>query len=663
MKKTSKIAALAVALAIVMAAFVVALDQGPLSTGSADTGDNNDLPGGDDPQNGDKEPTDELPGDPEPSVTTITATKTATGFWEKRTTYSWELEKHLKDDICEMQIEPGECVEMSYVIDVNRSVCIEEVFGVRGLITVTNTGDCPTEGLAITDIVQVWDGCEFVDAVTVCVDVSAKPVLQAGECYSYAYEVLFDAELIECDLRNVADVTICNFDGNDGSAFGVQACADFELPCEMECIVIDEAATLTDYFSIPAGFAAIPLTDVGPWVLGGDDCNEWDICVEFILENREAPRYNTYCIANHATLVTCDTETCLTSEARLTVTTGEDETTLCVEKTAAVTGWTEYIRYELDPETFIYIGSDMPVDEDLTEPKVIEMNCTSDVTTLTVAGAIKVINTGCYPTEGLKIVDTIQMLQIDPEAPALSNYDGDCWVNIACIEVDTSCMPMLLPGEWYYYPYEVTFTIDDLELAGLANCLFRNQAYVEICNYDDDAEYNGVYDYAPLFMPLYPDMITVETVAEMECCDVIPFGECASLNVKAAFSYRQLVVVTNTDEKSTIDVCTDLTLNGKVWADDCICEAECFDLAIHVDSSKCAAGEVRDITLETEDYVDDCDTLFFCLGGQEVEVSIYSFLSYLEGQELYLDASSFSFGEGKMAVGAVLINFEVDAAD
>ena len=38
MKKASKIAALAVALAIVMTAFVVALDQGPLSTGSADEG-------------------------------------------------------------------------------------------------------------------------------------------------------------------------------------------------------------------------------------------------------------------------------------------------------------------------------------------------------------------------------------------------------------------------------------------------------------------------------------------------------------------------------------------------------------------------------------------------------------------------------------------------
>ncbi len=657
MKKASKIAALAVALAIVMAAVVVALDQGPLSTGSADTGDKDKLPNGDDPKDEGKDPTNEVPGDPEPSVTTITATKTATGFWEKRTVYSWEIEKHLKDNVSEMQIEPGECVELSYTIDVDRSVCIEEVFGVRGAITVTNTGDCPTEGLAITDIVQVWNGCEFEDLVCVSVDVSAKPILEAGECYTYCYEVLLGSDKIECELRNVADVTITNFDGNDGCAFGVQACAEFDLPCKKECIVIDEVATLTDYFSIPAGFAAIPLTEVGPWVLGGDDCNEWNICVEFLLENREAPRYNTYCIANQATLVTCDTEQCLTAVAPLTVTTGEDETTLCVEKTAAVIGWTEYIRYELDPETFIYIGSAELADEDLTEPQIVEAECTDNIHTLTVAGAIKVTNLGCYPTDGLRIIDTIQMLRIDPEAP-MAALDGDCWVDIACVEVDTSCKPMIFPGEWYYYPYEVTFTVDDLELAGLASFQFRNQAYVGICNYDDDAGVDGVYAYAPLCLPLYPDMITVETVAEMESCDMIPFGECASLNVEAAFSYRQLVVVTNTDEKSTIDVCTDIAFCGMVWANDCVCEAEHFDLAIHLSSSKCAAGEVRDITLASEDYVSDCDSLSFCFGCEEVEVDIYAFLSYMEGQELYLDDCTFVFGEGKLAIGALLIEFE-----
>jgi hypothetical protein len=154
-------------------------------------------------------------------------------------------------------------------------------------------------------------------------------------------------------------------------------------------------------------------------------------------------------------------------------------------------------------------------------------------------------------------------------------------------------------------------------------------------------------------------MITVETCAEMESCDVIPFGECDLLNIEAAFSYRQLVVVTNTDEKSTIDVCTDIAFNGRVWANDCVCEAEHFDLAIHVDSSKCAAGEVRNITLGSEDFVSDCDNLSLCLCGEGVDVDISAFLAYMEGQELYLDGSKFVFGEGKLAIGALLIEFEI----
>jgi len=656
MKKASKIAALAVALAIVMTAFVVALDQGPLSTGSADEGDKNNLPGVNDPQTGGEDPIDETPNNPVPSATTITATKTATGFWEKRTVYSWEIEKCLEEDVCEMQIEPGECVELSYNIHVDRYVCVDEVFGVRGYITVTNTGSSPTEGLAITDTVQAWNGCCFVDIATVCVDVSAKPVLQAGECYTYCYEVLFGSEWIECELRNVADVTITNLEGNVGSACGVQACAEFDLPCKMDCIFVDECAEIEDYFSIPAGFAATPLTDLGPWVLGGNECNEWDICVKFLLENREAPRLCTFCIANQVTLMPLDTMQCLFAEAPLIVYTGDDETTLCVDKTAAVTYWTEYIRYEADPEELVYIGEG-PIDENSIEPRIIEVECTDDVHTLTVAGAIKVTNTGCYPTDGLRIIDTIQMLCIEPDV-SMAAFDGDNWVDIACVEVDTSCKPMLFPGECFYYPYEVTFTIDDLELAGLANFMFRNQAYVEICNYDDDAGVDGVYAYAPLFLPLYPDVITIETVAEMESCDELPFGECSTLYVETAFSYCQTVVVTNTAERSTIDVYTDLHFSGMVWSNDCFCDAEYFDLAIHVDTSKCAQGEVREMTLESADSAFDHDDLYFCFGCEEVVVHIDAFLIYLEGQELYLDDSSFVFGEGKLAIGGVLLEFE-----
>ncbi|NLI73505.1 MAG: hypothetical protein GX369_01865 [Euryarchaeota archaeon] len=666
MKKASKIVAVVVALAIVMAAVVVALDQGPLSTGSADTGGKDKLPDGD-PKDSTKpggseepikdDPTNpnvpDNPDDPGLSSTTIAVSKTAIGFWEYRTIYEWDIEKYLQGDISEMIIKPGNSEQLSYNIDVERSSCIEEVFGVRGKITVTNTGDCPTECLSIADIVQTWNGTEWEDLAVVNVDVDSKPVLQAGECYTYCYEIILD-EKIESELRNVADVTITNLEGHEGCKFGVQKCVDFDLPCKKDCIVIDETAVLTDYFSIPAGFAAAPIsgTELGPWVLGTDDCTEWSFCIEFMLENREAPRYGTYCIANHATIVTCDTGKCLTDEARLIVTTGEDGTTLSVDKNATVTSWTEYIRYEIDPETFIYIGSAELYEDENLEMITIEAECTEDEHTLTVSGSIYVFNTGCYPTNGLKITDTIQMYSVDPDCPTNGH-----WIDIASVDVDTSCKPMLFPGEWYYYDYEITFTVDDLELAGLANLGFQNQAYVEICNHDDAAA-NMLYAYSPLFLPLYPDMITIETVADMESCDIIPFGDCGSITVESTFSYHQLVVMTNAAERSTIDVCTDIAFYGNVWANDCFCEAEQFDLAITLESSKCSEGKVREMALESEDCAIDCGNLSLCLGCEEINVEINGFLYYAENQMLDYDPANFSFGEGKMAIGALLVEFE-----
>lgn len=654
MKKATKIATLAIALVVIMAAFVVALDNGPFSTGTADTGDDT-TPPADNPKNGEKPPSeDETP----PSATTITASKTATGFWEKRIVYSWDVQKCLADDICEMQIEPGEYAEISYIIDVERSVCVTEVYGVRGHITVTNTGDCPTEDLLICDTIQYMGECGWVDHVTIEVDVSAKPVLQPGECYAYPYEVTADHGLIGIDYCNVASVTITNFECNVGTAHGVEVCDGFTLPCERECVIVDKTATLTDYFSIPCGFSAVPLSDFGPWTLGADDQTEWEFDVNFLLINEESPRFNTHCISNQCTLVPCDSKVPITACAQLTVTTGEDETRLCVQKTAEVTRWTEYIAYELDIDDIVMIGSEEFPEDIWDEELIVEQECVENIHTLTVSGAIKVVNTGCYPTRGLTIVDTIQMLWIDPEDVQPAAFGGE-WEDIASVCVDTSCKPMLLPGEWYYYPYEVTFTIDDVELAGLASYQFRNLAYVEICNYDDDASEDALYDYAPIMLPLCPDMITVETTAVVESCDQIPFGECGPvLNIQSAFAYRQLIVVNNCDYKSTMDVCTEITLNGKVWADDRICGAQSFDVAICHSQSAEVRGDVRELYLLMDAFVDDSECYVFCLFGEEVEVDIYASLYYYEGQMLYLDDFEFEFEEGKWAFGGVEINFE-----
>jgi len=644
MKKATKIAALAVALAVVMTAFVVALDQGPFSSGKADTGDDITPPGGN--NNDGEDPGDDVPPGDESSATTIAVTKTAEGFNEKRIVNSWDVEKCLIGDDC-VQIEPGECAKVSYVIDVEKKVCVTEVSGVRGVITVTNTGDCPTEGLAICDTIQRKDGCGFVDVFTIVVDVSAKPVLQPGECFSYPYEILIADAKVDACFSNVACVMISNLEGCDGAA-GVEASAEFTIPCQ-SCIVIDETAVLSDYFNIPAGFAAVPLTDdIGPWVLGTDDCMEWEFCVEFLLKNREAGRCNTFCINNVAKLVPCDTKCPVEACAKLTVTTGGPETTLCVEKTAAVTSWTEYIAYELNTEDVMLLGSVeyLPGEPEL-DPVLAEQECVANVHTVTVSGAVKVVNTGAYPTEGLRIVDTIQIL--------------DCgeWKDFETICVDTSCKPMLLPGEYFYYPYEVTFTVDDLELAGLASFQFRNVACVEICNYDDDARCSRVFDIAPICPPLRPDMITIETTASVDACDEIKLGWCAPcLNIETSFEYRQTIVVKNFEDKSTVDVCTDIALKGKVFADSQCCNAQDVAVAIRHTESTTVCGDNRDLVMAFGAFQQDYECLELCIFGDEVVVDILAFILYGEGQVLHLDDGSFGYLEGKLLLGGVLVQFE-----
>lgn len=651
-KNVTKIVALAVALVVVISAFVV-LSQNPLMDGRADTG--GDVPNTPDTPETPETPSEDPGSNDEPQTpeeigeTTLEVTKTATGFWEKRTVYEWDIEKCLVDECDTIQLEPGECAVVTYWIEAERCVSTCDVYGVRGYITVKNTGCYATDGLAICDTVEICCGCGYTTHVSVEVDVSCKPVLQPGECYSYPYEIVANHGCAMVGYRNVADVTICNYECHAGERYGVQACAEFCIPSCPEKVVVDKTAVLTDYFSIPCGFAAEPLTDCGPWYLG---CYEnemaWEFCVSFLLKNVEAPRCSTFCVTNQATLVPEDSQCPLNACADLIVTTGGPETTLCIEKSAEVTFWTEYLRYELNSEDVIM--TEFNGDYEEYEPVIVEQDVAENVHTFTVAGGIWLKNTGCYPTEGLTICDTIQM------------FDGCEWVDVTSICVDTSCKPILYPGEWFCYPYEVTFCVDDLELAGMAAFQFRNVACAEICNYDDDACANYVYDIAPIMLPLRPDEITIETVAECEFCDEMPLGPCApSLFVQGVFQYNQKIVVKNFDGKSTVDVCTSICLDGKVWVGTCCpCDYEDFSVSIARSQHAEACGDEYVIALGVAAAADDYECLTVCVYGETVEIDIFAFLCYGDAQYLMISDCAFEFMEGKLLVGGVIVDFEID---
>lgn len=139
--------------------------------------------------------------------TTLSATKTATGFAEER------------DGVT--------------------------LYGVRGEICVANGGEYPTKGLFILDTLQSKIGKgQFQDYISKPVDVSAKPVLEAGREHCYSYEFTFTPIADKnTKYRNSVSVTILNHsgwlpggnhcEGPEACPFGPNPNTDFILPEEV----------------------------------------------------------------------------------------------------------------------------------------------------------------------------------------------------------------------------------------------------------------------------------------------------------------------------------------------------------------------------------------------------------------------------------------------
>jgi hypothetical protein len=135
---------------------------------------------------------------------------------------------------------------------------------VRGKICLTNEGSQATENLTIVYVVQVKTGSgEFTDHASTPVDVGKKPVLGPGESGCYGYSLDF-TPVPEAQYRNVARVTITNYAGHLGEAFGPEAKADFSLPDTPTVREYLSEADVTDVTSCPNGFTCTP-GDPGPW--------------------------------------------------------------------------------------------------------------------------------------------------------------------------------------------------------------------------------------------------------------------------------------------------------------------------------------------------------------------------------------------------------------
>lgn len=243
--------------------------------------------------------------------TTLIASKTATGFYEIIKTYDWEIIKSVSPT--EVNIPKGEFQSVDYTITATRTMVEIVIYGVRGLITVTNNGERATENLKIVDVVQYkYPGSGFIDYVSYDVDLSARPILNPGETYSYPYEVIFSPK--EGALyRNEAQVTITNHSGHIGTPWGPSPKEDFSLPATPTIIEIDETASVTDSPSCPAGFTLSVNTQ--NWNLSDSATLTYS---QQITNDSAGP--GTYHLDNTVTLVESDTNQIRTSDARVTIT-------------------------------------------------------------------------------------------------------------------------------------------------------------------------------------------------------------------------------------------------------------------------------------------------------------------------------------------------------
>jgi len=668
-KNATKMIALAVALVVMISAVAIIALKGPATLSLADQGGENQQ--GDDQTACTDGTSDQTPADNgctdtvdntadlAPCETTISAEKTATGFWEQATTYTWTVTKEINEDDkvtassngYDLQIEPGESACLSYVITADRSgPCVDDVYGVRGTITVTNTGCFDTADLTINDIVQISEcGGEYSDYATFQVDTSCHPVLAAGECYTYSYEFEF-VPAGDVLYRNVADVEISNFVDSNGEMSGVRACDEFTLPCEPELTVVDENACLEDKFCVPCGFEVKALTDNGPWELIGDKCTHFEFIVNLKITNVDAPRNCCYELQNKA-ILTGDSGTVVTDCVSLCIYSGSFETTLDVSKTADVS-WTEDIKLGLnlpDEATVEEVQPEMVQFAEDGTPVLVEQYVISDQGHFVVCGTITVTNTGDYATEGLFITDTVQM------------WDGSCWIDLATIDVDTSCMPTLCPGQSYTYCYEITFDLDNVAAVSFHDNPLQNVVFAGACNYDDDAE--GAYYILPLEVPFLPTQVTMETDVDYSYEVVAPLEvtcEESTMTFATEVSYYQYVVINFCDEKVKLNVITDICAKSTLtYNSNCNCVSEDLETAIHYEGSSVVTGEgvCAEVAFQSHDC--DDDVMSICIHCQSVDVDMHALLCAANDVSVYYDADGFAINDQQMMFYGAYACFEM----
>lgn len=254
-------------------------------------------------------------GNDKEAGTSLNTSKSAEGFWVQEIDHDWTINKTVSPTSLTLAI--GDSGLVDYVLDIQRSAPpAQDIFGVRGEVCVTNSGDRATEGLKIEDQVQFNIGDEFQDLAGATRTIVPPVQLLPGETQCYPYEIEFDP-VSGAVYRNTAHVTITNHSGSLGEAFGPTPKADFGLPSSPTIVELDATAQVNDLATAPANFSVsrsqsfpVMMTGSGRIAYSATITNEGEFCGQ------------SFDVSNTATVTASDTGEMDSDGSLVTVSTG-----------------------------------------------------------------------------------------------------------------------------------------------------------------------------------------------------------------------------------------------------------------------------------------------------------------------------------------------------
>jgi hypothetical protein len=183
-----------------------------------------------------------------PAGTTISATVTSAGH--ATNTYPWTIQKAAEPT--SQDVASGSNGTVTWTITVSKGAASSTAY-FDGQICVTNTGGQPTQNLAIQ--AQLSKPPSNTILATSAVDVSAHPVLAAGETWCYPCQIAVPPGSIAPGTiyKLTARVTITNKSGKIGTPAGVSANASAKLPSPT---VVNGTITVSDTNGQTFDFAA-----------------------------------------------------------------------------------------------------------------------------------------------------------------------------------------------------------------------------------------------------------------------------------------------------------------------------------------------------------------------------------------------------------------------